>query len=76
MEVGHVVNIDGVDHCISDIQMYGNHKFALATYGEGENANITFFELIDDDQGGTLMQEVIDDVVINELLKIFLFTED
>lgn len=76
MEVGHVINIDGVDHCISDIQKYGTHQFALATYGQGEDANITFFELIDDDKGGTLMKEVIDDNVIKELLNIFLYSEN
>lgn len=76
MEIGHIVNIDGVEHCISDIQMYGNRKFALATFGQGEDANITFFELIDDDKGGTMMTEIVDDNIINELLTVFLYSED
>lgn len=74
MEVGHVVNIDGEDYCISDIQLIGNQKFCLTTYGQNENSNISFFKLTDDEQGGTMMEEVVDELIINELLKVFLYS--
>lgn len=76
MEIGHVVKIDGIDYCISDIKKYGNHQFALTIYGEDENTNVTFFELIDDEDGGTLMREVIDENILKELLELFLYDEE
>lgn len=75
MEIGHIVDIDGVEYCISDIKNYGNHTFAYTVSGEDKDTQITFFELIDDENGGTLMREVIDKDVLNELLLLFVCSE-
>lgn len=75
MKVGHIININDVEYCICDIKNYGQHQFAYATSNDDENTAITFFELIDD-ENGTLIKEVESDEIKKELLNIFLYDEE
>ena len=70
MEIGHIFNIDDIEYCICDIKEIGNKTFAYALSGEEENTKITFFQLKYDDEG-VLIEEIVNDNLIAELLKVF-----
>ena len=71
MKIGHVFEKDGVEYCICDIKKYGNHDYAYAISGEGDDTRLTFFQLEDDDNGGTLLKKITSDEILAEIMPIF-----
>lgn len=70
MEVGHIFEKDGVEYCICDIKKYGNHDYAYAISGEGENSILTFFQL-ENREDGTLLRKITSDEILAEIMPIF-----
>ena len=72
MEIGEIFEKDGVEYCISDVKQYGNHNYAYAISGEGEDAKLTFFQLVEDGNGGVLLNRILDEKILVEIMPIFL----
>jgi len=75
MQIGDIFEKDGVEYCISDVKPYGNHNYAYAISGEGDDAKLTFFQLEEDEENVTL-KRILDERIIVELLPIFLPDEE
>ena len=71
MEIGHVFEKNGIEYCICDIKKYGNHDYAYALSGDGEESRLTFFQLENDEQGGTLLRKIVSDEILAEIMPIF-----
>lgn len=70
MEEGQIFEKDGIEYCICDVKKYGQHDYAYAVSGEGENSVLTFFQLEDNDNG-TLLRKITSDEILAEIMPIF-----
>ena len=71
MEIGMIFEKDGVEYCISDIKRYGNHDYAYAISGEGDNTKLTFFQLVEEEDG-ILLNKITNEEVLVEIMPLFL----